>query len=345
MTNDLALHVIALKEVAERRPVPALWAKAFADAGGDPNRARTRYMMLRVADLSLRRKDAAQMQDPVAAATAPPVLAKGGGSGTPPVARADVTGHRIRARQMTFALWGTAVGLLAFASTTQLLSTTNLNRFVAPWAGSAGDWLNPNAREVRDTNLAATIPDPGNAPAQTSIGDRFYGGRGQPRDYAAAATWYRKAAERGYAKAQVDLAVMYKFGEGVARNYAQSAAWFRKAADQGNAEAQVNLGLLYQFGQGVAQDDAQSAAWFRRAADQGNTRGLDYLAALYEAGQGVPQNDVEALKLWNLALARTPAWETELAGETIKNRDRIAAKMTPAQIIDAQRLAREGTPR
>src|SRR5208283_2336200 len=48
MTNDLILHVKALKEIEGQHPVPALWAKAFSDAGGDANRAKAQYMKLRV---------------------------------------------------------------------------------------------------------------------------------------------------------------------------------------------------------------------------------------------------------------------------------------------------------
>ena len=107
----------------------------------------------------------------------------------------------------------------------------------------------------------------------------------------------------------------------------------------------MNLGTLYEFGQGVAQDDAESAIWYRKAADQGDARGLAYLGSLYETGRGVPQDYVEAYELWNLAVARTPAWETELAAEAVTNRDNIAAKMAPAQIAAAQRRSRDWKPR
>jgi TPR repeat protein len=53
-------------------------------------------------------------------------------------------------------------------------------------------------------------------------------------DYAAAASWYRKAAEQGDARAQFNLGIMYAEGEGVPQDYAVAASWFRKAAEQNN---------------------------------------------------------------------------------------------------------------
>jgi hypothetical protein len=59
-------------------------------------------------------------------------------------------------------------------------------------------------------------------------------------DYAAAASWYRKAAEQGDARAQFTLGIMYAKGEGGPQDYAVAASWFRKAAEQGYADAKRN---------------------------------------------------------------------------------------------------------
>ena len=58
---------------------------------------------------------------------------------------------------------------------------------------------------------------------------------------------------------------------------------------------------------------------------------------MYEDGKGVPQDYVQAHMWYNLAAA-----QGGMAGDTtVKNRDRVAKRMTPAQIAEAQRLARE----
>jgi uncharacterized protein len=59
---------------------------------------------------------------------------------------------------------------------------------------------------------------------------------------------------------------------------------------------------------------------------------------MYGAGLGVPQ-DYALAHMWvNLAAAGGHK-------DAVKNRDIVAAKMTPAQIAEAQKLAREWKPK
>ena len=74
--------------------------------------------------------------------------------------------------------------------------------------------------------------------------------------------------------------------------------------------------------------------WYRLAAEQGLADAQFNLGIRYYNGQGVPQDYVQAHLWWNLAAAQGDE-------EARENRDIIAAKMTPAQIEEAQRLARE----
>jgi hypothetical protein len=105
-------------------------------------------------------------------------------------------------------------------------------------------------------------------------------------------------------------------------------------ADQGVAAAQFNLGLMYANGRGVSKDDTAAAKWFRLAADQGHALAQNNLGAMYANGRGVSKDAVQAYRWFNLAAAQGQA----VAG---KNRDRIARKMTPAQIAEARRLPPE----
>jgi TPR repeat protein len=59
---------------------------------------------------------------------------------------------------------------------------------------------------------------------------------------------------------------------------------------------------------------------------------------MYANGQGIPQDHVSAHMWWDLSAARGDK-------DAAKNLDMVAAKMTPAQIAEAQRLAREWKPR
>ena len=90
-------------------------------------------------------------------------------------------------------------------------------------------------------------------------------------------------------------------------DYVTAFGEWRPLAKQGNADAQFNLGVMYSKGQGVPQDYALAHMWY------------------------------------NLAASRFPPGEgRDLA---VKNRDIIAKRMTPAQISEAQKLAREWRPK
>ncbi|MBN4048073.1 sel1 repeat family protein [bacterium AH-315-O15] len=148
----------------------------------------------------------------------------------------------------------------------------------------------------------------------------------------------QQRANQGDALAQTALGFIYQSGEGVPENFTQAVVWYRIAADQGYAPAQANLGVMYSNGTGVPQDLPEAAAWLLKAADQGYAPAQANLGVMYATGQGVPQDDVEAHKWLSLAAA-------SLTGDTQQGyadyRSTTAQRMTPAQLAEAQRLARE----
>ena len=72
---------------------------------------------------------------------------------------------------------------------------------------------------------------------------------------------------------------------------------------QGDAEAQANLGVMYARGEGIPQDYVQAYKWF-------------YLAA-------------------------ATSTEKEVRDRAVQSRDIVAARMTSAQLAEAQKLARD----
>ena len=162
-------------------------------------------------------------------------------------------------------------------------------------------------------------------------------------DYATALREWHPLAEQGNAGAQYNLGVMYDKGEGVTQDNAEAVKWYRKAAEQGVAEAQYNLGLMYRNGLGVPQDNAEAVKWYRKAAEQGDARAQVVLGTMYELGRKVPHDHVQAHMLYNLAASRFPLSKDR--DEAVKNRDHVAKTMTPAQITEAQKLAREWRPK
>ena len=78
-----------------------------------------------------------------------------------------------------------------------------------------------------------------------------------------------KAVEED-ARALYMIGVMHEKGDGVTTDLAAAASWFRKAADKGNASAQYRLGRLYERGLGVDQNREEASAWYKKSARQGN---------------------------------------------------------------------------
>jgi TPR repeat protein len=132
---------------------------------------------------------------------------------------------------------------------------------------------------------------------------------------------------------------MYYKGERVPQDYAEAAKWFHQAATQGQAGAQFQLAWMYDDGRGIPQDYVKALKWYRKAATQGDPWAQINLGAMYDKGRGVPQDYVQAHRWYNLAASHLPSGEDR--DIAVKNRDIVAARMTAAQIAEAQRLARE----
>ena len=162
-----------------------------------------------------------------------------------------------------------------------------------------------------------------------------------------AVEWYRKAAEQGDSSAQSNLGISYANGQGVAKDERLAVEWYRKAAEQGYALAQSNLGYMYESGQGVRQDHDEAVRYYGMAARQGNAWGQRNLALMFRDGTGTARDPIRAHAWLNLASAAEKPHP-----DAAKDRDALAADLSPAQLADAQRLAREwklgsamGTPR
>ena len=103
------------------------------------------------------------------------------------------------------------------------------------------------------------------------------------------------------------------------------------------------------FNDGVAAykrgDYATALRLWRPLADQGDADAQANLGSMYDNGEGVPRDYMSAHKCFNLAAAHFPASETEGREKAVINRDRVAGKMNAAQVVEAQRLAREWKPK
>ena len=186
----------------------------------------------------------------------------------------------------------------------------------------------------------------GDAKAQHAMGLMYYRGDGVSQDRVEAAKWFRRAAEQNYAEAETSLGRMYTSGSGVAQDYTLAVHWFRKAADQNNPTGQNSLGEAYHDGRGVPQDFEEAVRWYRRAAEQGSARGQFNLGESYRDGEGVQRDLVEAHKWMNVAASHTMSDDEQMTpGGFARARDELTKRMTPEQIVEAQRRAREWVER
>ena len=183
-------------------------------------------------------------------------------------------------------------------------------------------------REIRP------LAEHGHFQAQFFLGVMYSTGNGVPRNYAEAVKWFRKSAENsGYGPAQAALGAMYFEGKGVPQDYVEAVKWYRKAAEDGYAPAQSALGAMYDEGKGVLQDYAEAVKWYGKAAEDGYAPAQSALGAMYDEGKGVPRDNVTAQMWYNLSAAQ--------GDETAaKYRDSVAKRITPADVLEAQRLAR-----
>ncbi|MBT9332442.1 tetratricopeptide repeat protein [Paracidobacterium acidisoli] len=130
----------------------------------------------------------------------------------------------------------------------------------------------------------------GHAESQYLLSTMYDAGQGLPQDETQTAHWERKAAEQGHAYAQANLSYRCY----IASNFSEAFAWCQRAAYSNLAWAQYNLGLMYRKGEGVAQNNTEAAHWYRLAATRNFAEAQQKLADLYCFGQGVPRSYAQA---------------------------------------------------
>src|SRR6266508_4012082 len=121
-------------------------------------------------------------------------------------------------------------------------------------------------------------------------------------------------------------------------DYAAAMEAWEPLAQKGDPRAQISLGRMYRKGEGVPQDYAAAVIWYHRAAEQGFATGQFLLGEMYFVGLGVPQDYVLAHMWYNLAAAQGDE-------EARARRKETAAVMSPALVVEAQKLARDWKPK
>ena len=176
----------------------------------------------------------------------------------------------------------------------------------------------------------------------SSMAQKYYYGRGAPRNLHKAFTLYRQAAEKGDVDAMFIVGGMYMQGQGtsineaeafkwlynaaingksskeseriwaqsfikgqnVPQNYGEALHWYELAANGGDAEAQSELAFLYFSGNYIERDYEKAHHWFKIAAMNNYSLAQYNMGILWYTGNGVPTVDtVQAYAWFNLAAA------------------------------------------
>ena len=88
----------------------------------------------------------------------------------------------------------------------------------------------------------------------------------------------------------------------------------------------------------MPQDYAPAQQWWEKGVLQGNPPAQVHLGWLYVLRQGVSQNNVRACMWFNLAGANGD-------NNGVEHRNALTKRMTPAQMAETQKLAREWNPK
>jgi len=126
----------------------------------------------------------------------------------------------------------------------------------------------------------------------------WQGTGGVGKNMAESLRWGEKAAAAGHARSQALVGWYYTAGLGGPVDKQKGLIWLEKAAAQNDAVGLANLGWRYQIGDGVALDYQKAFEYAKRAADLGNRVGQNNLAELYEKGNGVTKDYSIALQLF-----------------------------------------------
>lgn len=194
------------------------------------------------------------------------------------------------------------------------------------------------AEAVQWYRKAAAQDDP---LAEYCLGYAYAQGKGVSKHMNEAVTWWKKSAAQGQVLAENALGQFYfqigHPGDTNHVNYAEAAKWLHRAAEKNCAPAMGTLGYMYLYGVGVPHDWTQALQWNRRAAESGDATGQDSMGQMYENGDaGLPHDPVQAYKWFWLSrqqgnpLGRHDVFEMELHHA-----------LTPTQTAEAKRLAAE----
>lgn len=160
--------------------------------------------------------------------------------------------------------------------------------------------------------------------------------------------WLERSARQGDMPAVRALGKLYSEGKAVAQDKEKGFSYYRDAAEKGDPEAQIQVLWSYLAGSGTPLSYQASGDWAIKVIDnKRSTRGQvawaqSRLAILHRFGFGVDKDEVLAYAWANLAAAGLDSTETREKNANLLKE--VATEMTPAEIVEAQRLSAAWSP-
>lgn len=174
----------------------------------------------------------------------------------------------------------------------------------------------------------------GNVQAKVQLGTMLLEGNGVEQNMEEAFAWYYEAAQAGDSGAQFAVGYMFKFGYGVPKDIKKSIYWLMESAVQGDPRGQCELGGILLTKNSEYYDSEFGCNWLKQSAEQGYAKAQYMLACMYFIGDGVKQDNSSSY-YWSF-IAYSQGVNEALSSMEIAKR-----YMTPAQIAQAQQMARD----
>jgi uncharacterized protein len=173
-------------------------------------------------------------------------------------------------------------------------------------------------------NAMLALAEKGDSEAQYHVGMMHNNGIGTPQDRTQAFAWFQKSAASHDPLGAYKLGCYYD-GQGagiVETNRSEGLKYKLIAAQAGYSLAQHDVALLY-----ARQGNMDEAVkWMKMAADQGDDAALYKMSRAYSDGKGVPK-------------------DLSLNADAKAVLDGMSAKMSDAEISNAQKMVADWTPR
>ena len=118
----------------------------------------------------------------------------------------------------------------------------------------------------------------------------------------AAATYFEKAAQRGYHPAQYQLALMYDRGEGVPQNKQKALFWAIQSAKQADPESLFTVAVWLERGYSGKEDFPMALSFYELSAMAGNPKAMASLISIYQGGAQDLSPDVQKAAYWRQKL-------------------------------------------